>query len=389
MTTQYRIGVVTTSRADFGIYRSVLKALQAAPDLEFGLVVTGMHLSPEFGMTVREVEASGFPIWAKFEALLASDSPEGIAKSMGTTTLAAAQAFADLEIDLLVVLGDRFEMHAVALAALPFRMPVAHIHGGEETEGAIDNALRHSMTKLSHLHFCATELAAARISAMGEDPKYITVSGAPALDSVGSVTRLDRAQLAEKFGLPKSDEFALITFHPETLDPVGTMQELDNLCSVLAETDLHLVFTAANADTSGRAVNAKLSAFIDHHKDRAQLVKHMGAVGYFSAMDAAAIMVGNSSSGILEAASFQLPVVNIGDRQAGRERSSNVVDCAGDTAAIRSAISSARSSEFREGLASAANVYGDGNAAPRIVDGMRAFLKDRAPVRKRFHGIST
>lgn len=382
--TSWSIGVVTTSRADFGIYGSVLRALSNAPDMNYGLFVSGMHLSPEFGHTADLVEESGHPIWARIEGLMSSDSDIGIAKSMGLTTLGFAESLARIRPDILLVLGDRFEMHAAALAAIPLRIPIAHIHGGEETEGAIDNVLRHSLTKLSNVHFPATELSARRIRAMGEPSDRITVAGAPALDGVAELEPVTRVELNERFGLPRRGPFLLATYHPVTLDPALSFAELDALWAAVKDDDQPIVFTLANADTAGRAINAKLAEFEAERPDTTHLVGTMGARAYFSAMREASAMVGNSSSGILEAASFGLPVVNIGNRQKGRERSGNVVDVKGDVAEIRHALAEVRTTAFTEQARACANVYGDGNAAARISEGIRTYLSGNEGIMKAF-----
>jgi len=383
-TARFRVGVATTSRADFGIYRPVLAALAQQPGIELGLIVSGMHLSPEFGMTVHEVEASGVPVFAQFECLVSSDSAAGVGASMGLATLSAAQAFMHTPLDLLVVLGDRYEMHAIALAALPHAFPVAHIHAGEETLGAIDNALRHSMTKLSHLQFCATEEAAARVRAMGENPDNVVVSGAPSLDNVLQTTLLDRAQLKDRFAIPADRDYVLVTYHPVTLDLGRSHDELEAVLAALAQRQEHAVMTLANADPSGRAINRHLKKLSGEHAGRITLVGHFGTQGYFSAMQHARMMIGNSSSGIIEAASFGLPVINVGDRQKGRERSPNVIDAEGDTDAILAAIEQALTPGHQQLCAMKTNVYGDGQAARRIAETIIDRLTNGLPVQKPF-----
>lgn len=378
------VSIVTTSRADFGIYTSVLERLNRAPGIDLDLIVTGMHLSPEFGNTVTEVEKTGFPIRDTFSGLVSSDTEEGIAKSMGLTTIGAAQAFARSQPDLLVVLGDRFEMHAVALAALPFRIRIAHIHGGEETEGAIDNALRHSITKLSHLHFCSTQLAAQRVKAMGEADNRVIVSGAPALDNLSNAGRLNREQLESNFGIPASEDFYLVTYHPETLNPEASLGTLDEIAQALRPSGQRVVFTLANADTLGRTLNNRIRDLVAGSPDQFMLVEHMGVQGYFSAMNAASAMIGNSSSGIIEAASFGLPVVNIGDRQRGRERSRNTIDAEPTKTSISDAILAATSKTHRDICAKKSNVYGDGNAAQKICAAIAAFLHANPDMKKSF-----
>ena len=378
------VSIVTTSRADFGIYRSVLELLEREESIALDLIVTGMHLSPEFGNTITDVKAAGIPIRDSFNGLVSSDSEEGIATSMGLTTIGAAQSFAKTPPDLLVVLGDRFEMHAVALAALPFRIPVAHIHGGEETEGAIDNSLRHSITKLSHLHFCATQLAAKRVRAMGEASNRVIVSGAPALDNLRDIKLLDRHALETRFGIPAKDDFYLVTFHPETLDPEASLRTLEDIAGVLLQFDPRAVFTLANADTLGRAMNDRIRALVASSPDKFLLVEHMGVQGYFSAMNAASAMIGNSSSGIIEAASFGLPVVNIGDRQRGREQSRNTINASPKKEEIKNCILQATSNAHREICAQNINVYGDGNAAQKICASIVEFLGSEFDIKKSF-----
>lgn len=378
------VSVVTTSRADFGIYRSVLERLNVERSIDLGLIVTGMHLSPEFGNTVTDIEKANIPIRDQYSGLVSSDSEEGIAKSMALTMLGAAQSFAKSQPDLLVVLGDRFEMHAVALAALPFRIPVAHIHGGEETEGAIDNALRHSLTKLSHVHFCSTQLAAKRVKAMGEAANRVFVSGAPALDDLSSIELLNRDKLERQFGIPAGESFFLVTYHPETLNPEASLRTLEDIAQAMLGGDHLAVFTLANADTLGRAMNNRIHELVRSNPNRFMLVEHMGVQGYFSAMNAASAMIGNSSSGIIEAASFGLPVVNIGDRQLGRERSQNTIDVNPIETAIKDGILTAISAAHRELCAQRINVYGDGNAAQKICTEIVEFLASKPDTKKSF-----
>jgi len=384
--TPWNIVVLTTSRADFSIYQSVLRALDAHPDIAPSLLVTGMHMSEDFGYTFTEVEKSGWPIAASFDCLADGDAAENIGESMGRATIGAADALADIHADMLMVLGDRFEMAAAALAAVPRGLPICHLHGGEETEGAMDNVLRHVLTKISHLHCCATELAASRIRQMGEPAERVIVSGAPALDNIAAVPRLSRSELAAQFGLPESGDFALITYHPVTLDLEATATEIDALFKVIKETKIKCVFTAANADTAGRALNAKIETFVAETEGQ-MLIGHMGAKGYYSAMEHAAMMIGNSSSGILEAASFGLPVVNIGDRQKGREVSPNLIQTDGTLKGLKTAVTKAQDSIFKSLCDGRVNVYGDGQAADKIATAIAMFLKSEHGPRKAFQRI--
>ena len=383
----WNVVVLTTSRADFSIYQSVLRALDAHPDISPSLIVTGMHMSEAFGYTFKEVEKSGWTIAASFACLAEGDTAQDIGESMGQAAQGTAKALASIEGDMLMVLGDRFEMAAAALAAVPRGLPMCHLHGGEETEGAMDNVLRHMLTKISHLHCCSTELAASRIRQMGESPEHVIVSGAPALDNIAAVPRLSRAELAAQFGLPESDDFALITYHPVTLDLDATEVEIKALFAVIKETGLKCVFTAANADTAGLALNAKIETFVSE-TDGQMLIGHMGAKGYYSAMEHASMMIGNSSSGILEAASFGLPVINIGDRQKGREVSPNVIQASGNVNNLKLAITQALSSDFKDLCAAKENIYGDGHAAGKIVTAVIGFLNNGTGPRKVFHKVN-
>ena len=377
------IGVVTVGRSDYGIYLPVLRKIQADPELKLHLIVTGMHLSPEFGLTAKTIEEDGFEIGERVEMLLSSDTPEGIAKSMGLGTIGFAQAYARFRPDILVVLGDRFEMHAAAVAALPFRMPVAHIHGGEITEGAIDDALRHSITKLSHLHFVATEEYARRVRQMGEEPWRVIVSGAPSLDNLRTTKLLKREELAAQFGLCLDKPPLLVTYHPVTLEYDQTEWQVRELLGALRAFDLPVVFTMPNADTNGRIIAHMMEEFVKDHS-LAQIVGNLGTQGYFSMMACATAMIGNSSSGIVEAPSFGLPVVNIGTRQQGRVRAENVIDVGYGRGEIIMGIRKALAPEFRARLQGLPNPYGNGHAADAIVKHLKEIALDNQLVVKRF-----
>lgn len=360
------IGVVTTSRADYGIYRPLLQRLRADADVRLQLFVSGMHLSPEFGLTLRHIEADGYPIAERVEMLLSSDSPAGIAKSMGVGVIGFAQAYARTRPDILVVLGDRFEMHAAVAAAAPFKIPIAHLHGGELTLGALDDALRHSITKFSHLHFVATETYARRVRQMGEEDWRVVVSGALSLDSLHTLRFLDRAELEATFNLRLAEAPLLVTFHPTTLEYEQTSSHMRELLAALEMSGWPVVFTLPNADTHGRVLMTMIDEALRSHPTFQQ-VKSFGTEGYFSMMKMARAMVGNSSSGIIEAASLELPVVNIGNRQRGRVRGANVIDVGYDRAAILSGIQHAVTTEFRAGLRGMANPYAPRGAAAAII----------------------
>src|SRR5882724_1512147 len=379
------IGIVTVSRSDFGIYTPVLRTIQTRPDLQLRLYVGGAHLESEFGRTVTNIEAEGFENHERIEMQL-SDTPEGVAKSMGRGTIGFAQAYTRQRPDVLLVLGDRFEMHSAVVAALPLKIPVAHIHGGELSEGAIDDALRHSITKMSHLHFVATETYGNRVIQMGEEPWRVVISGAPALDNLKTIELPTRAQLAKDYDLWEEESFLLVTYHPVTLEHEQTEEQMTALLQALGESDMAVVFTYPNTDTGNRAIIQLIGEYVAGNS-RARTFVNLGTQGYFSMMKHAAAMVGNSSSGIIEAASFRLPVVNIGNRQRGRLRAANVIDVGYSRSEIVAGIGQALAPDFRARLDDLVNPYGDGHAAERIVETLRAVELNDKLLLKYFHGI--
>jgi len=382
------IGVVTVGRSDYGIYLPLLRRIQQDPDLQLHLIVSGMHLSPEFGLTAKAIEDDGFEIGERVEMLLSSDTPEGIAKSMGLGTIGFAQTYAHFRPDILVVLGDRFEMHAAVVAALPFKIPVAHIHGGELTEGAIDEAIRHSITKMSHLHFVATKVYAQRVIQMGEEPWRVVTCGALSLDNLRTTRLLTREEFANKFSIALPEKFLLVTYHPVTLEYEQTEWQVRELLTALDAIGLPVLFTMPNADTGGRIIRRLIDEFLSKHPD-SKKIENLGIQGYFSAMALAVAMVGNSSSGIIEAASFILPVVNVGNRQKGRIHGKNVIDVGYTRAEILTGIKKATSSEFRAGFSDLVNPYGDGHTAERIVDRLKKVKLDDRLLQKHFYEISS
>ena len=380
------VGVVTVARSDYGPYRPVLRRIQGDTELELLLIVAGMHLSPQFGMTVNAIEDDGFGVDERVEMLLSSGSPEGAAKSMGLGTVGFAQVYARNRPDILLVLGDRYEMLAAAAAALPFKIPVAHIHGGESTEGAIDESIRHSITKMAHLHFASTEAYAKRIVQMGEEPWRVTVSGAPALDNICQIELMSRADLESEYGLDLAVPPLLVTYHPVTLEHEQTEAQMAELLYALEGWRGSIVFTYPNADTGYHAIVRLVEDFVSRVPD-ANMIVNMGTTGYFSLLAQVSAMVGNSSSGIVEAASFKLPVVNVGSRQAGRIRPRNVVDVECSRYAIGEGIRQATSPETRDSLVDLVNPYGDGHAAKRIVERLRTVSLDSRLIVKRFHDV--
>lgn len=378
------IGVVTAARSDYGIYLPILRKITSDPELGLHIIATGMHLAPEFGLTVQVIEQDGFEINDRVEMLLSSDTPEGIAKSMGLGTIGFAQAYTRLRPDILLVVGDRFEMHAAVVASLPFNIPVAHIHGGESTEGLIDEPIRHSITKMSHMHFVSTGLYSRRVIQMGEEPWRVTVSGAPSLDHIRELDVLSLQELNEQLEIEITGPTLLVTYHPVTLEYEQTETHVRELLAALEEIDHPVVFTYPNSDTSGRLIIKMIHDFGNRH-ERATVAVNLGTQAYLSLMSHVTAMVGNSSSGIIEAASFKLPVVNIGSRQRGRIHDRNVINVGYNRDAILDGITKAISSEFQNSLQDLVNPYGDGQAAGKIVDRLKEVQIDLRMLQKSFH----
>ena len=377
------IGVVSSSRADLGILRPVLEAIQREPALRPEVLATGMHLLKRCGLTVRELEQAGYPVRARVACLSAGDDPAAIAQAIGRGIDGFARLFRRWRPDILFVTGDRFEMYAAALAALPFKIPVAHVHGGELTHGAIDDALRHSVTKLSHLHFVSTEEYARRVMQLGEEAWRVTVSGAPSLDNVRTLALLDRQALQTRYGVRVDPAPLLVTFHPVTLEYEQAEWQAGELLAALQTFDRPVVFTLPNADTNGRVILRLIKAFVREHP-QALLIENLGTQGYFSLMTYAAAMVGNSSSGLIEAPSLGLPVVNVGTRQQGRVRAENVIDVGCRRDEIIQGITAALAPAFRERLRGLANPYGNGHAAEVIVHRLRDIPLNGHLIQKRF-----
>jgi UDP-N-acetylglucosamine 2-epimerase (non-hydrolysing) len=378
------VTVITGARSDYGLLRPLLSQMAATPGLRADVMVTGMHLAPEFGLTVREIERDGFPIRDRIECLTASDSPQGIAQSMGIGQIGFAQALARSRPELLVVLGDRTEMLAAATAALPFRIPIAHIHGGELTQGAIDDAVRHCLTKLCHIHFVALPEFADRVHQLGESRDRIHIVGALGLDAIQTTPRLSHAEFQQRFGVDLNSSPIVVTFHPVTQEYEQTGRQIDELLAALATIDAPLLFTYPNSDTNGRIIINCINRFVGDHPN-AVVVQNLGSAAYFTLLGQARAMVGNSSSGILEAASFRLPVVNIGTRQQGRPQPANVIQTGYGRSDIASGLSRALSEAFVDGLQDLTNPYGDGRAAERITAVLDALPMTDALVRKGFH----
>jgi len=360
-----KVCFVSGARADYGLLYWIMRGVAEHPALQLQLAVTGMHLSPAFGETVRVIEEDGFNIDARVDSLLANDSSVATSKSIGLGVIGFADAFENLRPDLVFIPGDRFEVFAAAIAAHIAGIPIAHLAGGDVTEGAFDDAIRHSITKMAHLHFVTNEAAERRVRQMGESPETVHLVGSPALDHVHQMVLLSRAQFTERTGYGFRPKNLIVTYHPETRSKQPVEEPFRELLDALGELgdSFGVLFTRPNADSQGSKISAMIDQFISTHS-HAKVTTSLGQLGYYSALKLFDAVVGNSSSGLYEAPSFGIPTVNIGERQLGREKASSVFDCPAERDAIGQAISRALATDCTE----TQNPYGDGRSTPRIVD---------------------
>ncbi len=381
-----KICVVTGSRAEYGLLYWLLKKIEGDPDLNLQLVVTGMHLSPHFGHTYQQIEADGFEVNAKVDMLLSADSAVGITKSLGLGTIGFADVFEQLAPDMVIVLGDRFEILAAAQAALLARIPVAHIHGGETSEGAYDENIRHAISKMAQWHFVAAEQYRQRVIQLGEAPQRVFNVGAPGLDHLKYSELLSREDLERFFKMDLRGPLLLVTYHPVTLgdcSPEVSMEEL--LCALREFDDASVIFTYPNADTGGRVIRQLIERFISDYPERMRGYESLGQQRYLSVMSHSDVIIGNSSSGLIEAPALKKATVNIGDRQKGRLKATSIIDATERHREIAVAIRRALSLEFREQLAQTKSLYGCGDASAKILQILKTKLPD---IQKPFFDIT-
>ena len=382
-----KVCVVTGTRAEYGLLRWVMEGICQAQGLELQVIATGMHLSPEFGLTYREIERDGFSIDRKVEMLLSSDTANGIIKSMGLGLIGFGEALEQLRPDLMVVLGDRFEVFAAVAAALVSRIPVAHLHGGETTEAAYDEAMRHSITKMSHLHFVAAEDYRKRVIQLGEPPDRVFLVGGLGVDNIKKMSLLDRRALEASIGFELGRRNLLITFHPVTLENATAAEQMTELLAALEGLpDTHLIFTMPNADTGSREISGAIETFVTNHEN-SRVFASLGQLRYLSCMQHVDGVVGNSSSGLMEAPSLGKATVNIGDRQKGRLRAESVIDCSTDRHSIAAALAKVYSPTFQAKLKTVRNPYGEGGASDKIVPILRDYPLETI-LKKTFHDLS-
>lgn len=383
-----KICVLTATRAEYGLLKPIIKKLIINDDFDVRIVATGAHLSPEFGLTYQEIERDGFKIDKKIEMLLSSDTPMSISKSMGLAMIGFADYFNDLNPDLLIVLGDRYETLAVAIAAMNSRIPIAHLYGGEITEGAVDDCIRHAITKLSYIHFTSTEDYKKRVIQLGEHPERVFNVGAVGIENIMNEKLFSKEELGLSLEMDLSKPFAVVTFHPVTLENNSSENQIISLLEACRTFEhINFVFTKANADTDGRIINKYIDEYTkttSHFKSFTSL----GVVRYLSALKYCSLVIGNSSSGLVEAPSFGMPIINIGERQKGRLQATSVINCEPNEESIINSIKYALSSSYKESHKSVVNPYGDGQTSEKVVETLSTFLlSESIDLKKKFYDV--
>ena len=366
-----KICVVTGTRAEYGLLYWLMKEIEADSELELQLIVTGMHLSPEFGLTYKEIEKD-FKIDKKIEMLLSSDTPIGISKSMGLAQISFAEAYEELKPDIVVVLGDRYEIFSAVSAAMIAKLPIAHLHGGETTEGAFDEAIRHSITKISHLHFVATDEYRKRVIQLGEEPSKVFNVGGMGIENIKRLKLLSKEEFEESIDFKLNIKNILVTFHPVTLENSIAKEQFNELLEAIDKLkDTNIIFTKTNSDTDGRIINTMIDEYVAKNSHKSIAFTSLGQLRYLSALQFVDAMVGNSSSGLAEAPSFKIGTINIGDRQKGRIKANSVLDCKPQKEDILKAFDTLYLNEFQDVLTNTQNPYGDGCASAKIIEVLR------------------
>jgi len=383
-----KVCILTATRAEYGLLKPIINKLKKIKDFDVRVVVTGAHLSPEFGYTYKDIEKDGIEIDEKIEILLDTDTPSAVSKSMGLALINFSDYFKKTEPDLLLVLGDRYETLAVCIAAMNQLIPIGHLHGGETTQGAVDESIRHSITKLSHLHFTSAEEHRKRVIQLGEYPERVFNVGATGVENILNEKLLSKQQLEESIDFKLNKEYALVTYHPVTLERSTEQQNFQNLLNVITKyKHIDFIFTKANADAGGRIINKMIDSYVQNH-DNAIAFTSLGLTRYLSALKYCSIVIGNSSSGIIEAPSFGIPTINIGDRQKGRMQSNSIINCEPTVDELTKAISKALSNEFVSTARKTINPYGQGNTSNEVVSVItKYFSKDKLDLKKEFYDL--
>lgn len=380
------ISVLTATRAEYGLLKPIIKKLIKVDDLDVRVVTTGAHLSPEFGLTYKEIEKDGIEIDKKIEILLSADTPSAISKSMGLAMISFADYFDELKPDMLVVLGDRYETLAVCCTAMNQRIPIAHLYGGETTEGAVDEYIRHAITKLSYLHFISTEEYRRRVIQLGEQPDRAFCVGAIGIENILNEKLMSKNQLEESIDFKLDRPYAVVTFHPVTLENNNSAEQFLALLDAFSNhKDMKFIFSKANADANGRVINQMIDKFVNDNENAVAFTS-LGMLRYLSSLKYCSMVIGNSSSGLVEAPSFGIPTINIGDRQKGRLQADSVINCKPVKEEILKSIALASTDEFKNQAKITVNPYGDGKTSGKIVSVIKDFLlNDKIDLKKKFY----
>jgi GDP/UDP-N,N'-diacetylbacillosamine 2-epimerase (hydrolysing) len=383
-----KICIVTGTRAEYGLLYWTIKKLNSDKYFEVQLIVTGMHLSPEFGLTYKQIEDDGFKIDRKIEMLLSSDTSTGVSKSIGVGIIGFADAYNDLKPDLVLLLGDRFEIFAAATAAMIAKIPIAHCHGGESTEGLIDEPIRHSITKMSQVHFTSTDEYRNRVVQLGENPNYVFNIGALGIENINRLPLMDKAETEDSINFKLAKYNILVTFHPVTLEEATAENQFSELLEALDSLkETNIIFTKPNADTDGRIIISMINQYVASNSEKSISFISLGQTRYLSLLKHVDMVVGNSSSGLIEAPSFKIPTINIGDRQKGRVKSKSVIDCEPLRESIIKAFEYAKSESFKKELESTVNIYGYGDSSEKILNVLRK-IDLKGILKKKFYNLN-
>lgn len=384
-----KICVLTGTRAEYGLLKPLISKISADQELELQLLVTGMHLSPEFGLTYQEIEKDGYTISWKTEMLLSSDTTNAVTKSMGIGIIGFADAFSYLNPDIVIILGDRYEAFSAAVTAMIYRVPIVHLHGGEITEGAMDESIRHAITKMSYLHFTSTEEHRRRVIQLGEFPDRVYNVGALGVENIHTLTLLNETELEQSLHFRVDKKTVIVTYHPVTLEKETSKEQFNQLLKALEKnTQLKLIFTKANSDTDGRIINRMIDNFAAQNRGRSIVFDSLGQLRYLSALKYCGAVIGNSSSGIIEAPSFHIPTINIGDRQKGRTRAESVINCICEQKEIEEAIAIAFSEKFLKKIKEIKNPYEGNHTSEAIINILKEYLKKGINIKKGFYDIT-
>lgn len=382
-----KISILTATRAEYGLLKPIILKLNQIEEFEVKIVATGAHLSPEFGLTYKEIEEDGFTVDRKIEMLVSADTPSSISKSMGLAMISFADYFCEISPDLLIVLGDRYETLAVVIAAMNQKIPIVHLYGGETTEGAIDEAIRHAITKLSYIHCTSTEEYRKRVIQLGEDPMRVFNVGAIGIENVLNEKLLSKEDLENELKIDLSKPYSVVTFHPVTLEKNSSQQQIISLLEVCKNyKEINFIFTKSNADAEGRIINKFIDKYEEENKNIVAFTS-LGVRRYLSALKYSSFVMGNSSSGLVEAPSFGIPTINIGDRQKGRMQANSIINCEPISKNIIEAIELALSKEFCDRAKKTKNPYGDGNTSDKVIEIIKKYLNNRIDLKKKFYDV--